>query len=53
MRVRYTLRARADLDAIYTALDQQNPMAAQVIKDLLEGRIVHIRDTRRKQWRGE
>ena len=94
MKVRYTLRARADLDAIYTDLDQRNPTAAQAVKDLIERRIrqlgrfplmapmtdefavlelsivrypykvyyelshdeevwiLHIRDTRRKQWDG-
>jgi len=39
MNVRYTLRARADLDAIYTDLDQRNPTAAQAVKDLIERRI--------------
>ena len=39
MKVRYTLRARADLDAIYTDLDQRNPTAAQAVKDLIERRI--------------
>jgi plasmid stabilization system protein ParE len=39
MKVRYTLRARADLDAIYTDLDQRNPTAAQAVKDVIERRI--------------
>ena len=39
MKVRYTLRARADLDAIYTDFDQRNPTAAQAVKDLIERRI--------------
>jgi toxin ParE1/3/4 len=39
MKVRHTLRARADLDAIYTDLDQRNPTAAQAVKDLIERRI--------------
>jgi toxin ParE1/3/4 len=39
MRVRYTLRARADLEKIFTDLDQRNPTAAQAVKDLLERRI--------------
>lgn len=94
MKVRYTLRAHGDLDAIYADLDQRNPTAAQAVKDLIERRIarlgsfplmapvtdeigilelsivrypykvyyelrddeevwiVHIRDTRRKSWRG-
>jgi toxin ParE1/3/4 len=38
MKVRYTLRARADLDAIYTDLDQRNATAAQSVKDLIERR---------------
>jgi plasmid stabilization system protein ParE len=95
MRVRYTLQAQGDLDAIYTYLDERNPAAAQSVKNLIERRIrtlgkfplmapvtvetgvlelpiveyhykvyyelngdeevwiVHIRDTRRKPWRGE
>jgi toxin ParE1/3/4 len=39
MRVRYTLQARADLDAIYTDLDHRDPTAAQAVKDLIERRI--------------
>jgi plasmid stabilization system protein ParE len=39
MKVRYKLRARADLDAIYTDLDQRNQTAAQAVKDLIELRI--------------
>ena len=39
MKVRYTLRARIDLDAIYTDLDLRNPTAAQAVKDLIERRI--------------
>jgi toxin ParE1/3/4 len=95
MKVRYTLRARGDLDAIYTDLDRRNATAAQSVKDLIERRIsrlgmfplmapgtdelgilelsivrypykvyyelkgdeevwiIHIRDTRRKSWRGK
>jgi toxin ParE1/3/4 len=95
MKVRYTVRARGDLDAIYTDLDQRNATAAQSVKDLIERRIsrlgmfplmapgtdelgilelsivrypykvyyelkgdeevwiIHIRDTRRKSWRGK
>ena len=94
MRVRYTLQAQSDLDAIYSYLDERNPAAAQAVKDLIERRIrtlgkfpqmapmtdvigilelsiveypykvyyelsgdeevwiIHIRDTRRKKWRG-
>jgi plasmid stabilization system protein ParE len=36
MRVRYTVRARQDLVKIFTELDQRNPTAAQVVKDLIE-----------------
>ena len=39
MRVQYTLQAQADLDAIYTYLDERNPAAAQSVKDLIEQRI--------------
>jgi len=39
MRVRYTLRAHADLDAIYTYLDARAPAAAQSVKRMLERRI--------------
>ena len=42
MRVRYTLRARGDLDAIYADLDQRNPTAAQAVKDLIERRIARL-----------
>ena len=39
MKVRYTVRARSDLDAIYSDLDQRNSKAAQAVKDLFERRI--------------
>ena len=39
MKVRYTVRAQSDLDAIYTDLDQRNPKAAQAVKDLIERQI--------------
>lgn len=42
MKVRYTLRARGDLDAIYTDLDQRNATAAQSVKDLIERRISRL-----------
>ena len=35
MRVRYTHRARGDIEAIYADLDEHNPTAAQAIKDWL------------------
>ena len=42
MKVRYTLRARDNLDAIYTDLDQRNPPAARAVKDLIERRIARL-----------
>lgn len=39
MRVRYTLRAQADLDAIFTYLDARAPVAAQSVKNMSERRI--------------
>lgn len=39
MRVRYTLRARTDLDAIYTYLDVRAPAAALSVKTTIERRI--------------
>jgi toxin ParE1/3/4 len=42
MKVRYTVRARGDLDAIYTDLDQRNATAAQSVKDLIERRISRL-----------
>ncbi len=44
MRIRYTLRARADLDAIYVYLDQQAPAAAQSVKTRIERRITQLAD---------
>ena len=44
MRVRYTLRARSDLDNIYTYLEQRAPDAAQSVKDLIERRIAALAD---------
>jgi plasmid stabilization system protein ParE len=42
MKVRYTLRSRGDLDAIYIDLDRRNPAAAQAVKDLIERRIARL-----------
>ena len=42
MRVRYTLRARGDLDAIYNFIDERNPTLAQSVKDLIEHRIAGL-----------
>jgi plasmid stabilization system protein ParE len=39
MKVRYTLRAQADLDAIYSYLDARAPAAAQSVKNIIERRI--------------
>lgn len=39
MKVRYTLRAQADLDAIFTYLDARAPAAAQSVKTMIERRI--------------
>ena len=44
MRVRYTLRARGDLEAIYNFLDECNPTVAQSVKDLIEYRIAGLAD---------
>jgi toxin ParE1/3/4 len=39
MRVRYTLRAQADIDEIYTYLDARAPTAARAVKTTIERRI--------------
>jgi len=39
MRVRYTLRAQADIDAIYSYLDTRAPAAAQSVKTTIQRRI--------------
>jgi toxin ParE1/3/4 len=39
MKVRYTLRARADLEAIYEYLEKQQPTAAQRLKSAIERQI--------------
>jgi toxin ParE1/3/4 len=44
MRVRYTLRAQADLDQIYTYLDQRAPASARSVKQLTEHRIASLAD---------
>ena len=36
MRVRYTPRARADLETIFSYLDSRNPVAAQSVKREIE-----------------
>jgi toxin ParE1/3/4 len=42
MRVRYTLRAQSDLDAIYTYIDRRTPTAARSVKELIERRIASL-----------
>jgi toxin ParE1/3/4 len=44
MKVRYTLRARSDLDAIYGYIERRAPVAAQSVKDLIERRIARLAD---------
>lgn len=44
MRVRYTLRAHGDLDAIYRYLDERSPTAAHSVKALIERRIASLAD---------
>jgi toxin ParE1/3/4 len=42
MRVRYTLRAQTDLDAIFNYLDQRAPAAARAVKEVIERRISRL-----------
>jgi plasmid stabilization system protein ParE len=45
MKVRYTLRARADLEEIYEYLEKQQPTAAQHLKSAIErqiGLLIHF-----------
>ena len=44
MRVRYTLRAQADLETIFTYLDARAPAAAQSVKNTIERRIALLGD---------
>lgn len=44
MKVRYTLRAQADIDAIFTFLDARAPAAAQSVKAVIERRIALLAD---------
>jgi len=44
MKVRYTLRARGDLDAIFSYLDERSPAAARSVKTLIERRIASLAD---------
>lgn len=42
MKVRYTLRARADLDEIYAYLRERAPASAEVVKSVIERRIAWL-----------
>jgi len=42
MRVRYTLRAQADLDAIFSYLDARAPSSALEVKSTIERRIAML-----------
>jgi plasmid stabilization system protein ParE len=42
MKVRYTLRARADLAAIFSYLDERSPAGARSVKALIERRIARL-----------
>jgi toxin ParE1/3/4 len=44
MKVRFTLRARADLEAIFTYLDQRAPAAARSVKATIERQIARLGD---------
>jgi plasmid stabilization system protein ParE len=44
MRVRYTRRAQADLEAIFRYLDSRAPAAAQSVKNVVERRIERLAD---------
>jgi plasmid stabilization system protein ParE len=44
MKVRYTLRARADLDEIYVYLRERAPASAETIKSVIERRISWLTD---------
>jgi plasmid stabilization system protein ParE len=44
MKVRYTPRAKADLDAIFQHLDARAPAAAQSVKSTIERRIAWLAD---------
>lgn len=44
MRVRYTLRALYDLEAIYLYLDERSPSGARAVKSTIERRIRQLAD---------
>ncbi len=44
MKVRYTVRAKRDLEEIFPYLDERSPVAAQSVKQLIEQRIASLGD---------
>jgi plasmid stabilization system protein ParE len=44
MRIRYTLRARGDLEAIFSYLDRRAPSGAMSVKQTIERRIRRLAD---------
>jgi toxin ParE1/3/4 len=42
MKVRYTLRARTDLAAIFSYLDERSPAGARSVKAVIERRIARL-----------
>jgi plasmid stabilization system protein ParE len=44
MRIRYTLRARSDLESIFLYLDQRAPSGALAVKRTIERRIRQLAD---------
>jgi toxin ParE1/3/4 len=44
MRIRYTPRARGDLEAIFSYLDQRSPQGALSVKQTIERRIRQLGD---------
>jgi len=44
MKVRYTVRARADLNDIYGYLRERAPASAEAVKSLIERRIARLAD---------
>ncbi|HEX2724767.1 MAG TPA: hypothetical protein VHN20_02990 [Beijerinckiaceae bacterium] len=46
MRIRYSRRAQADLDAIFSYLNERSPDGGEIV-------ILHVRDARRAPWKGK
>ena len=44
MKVRYTLRAQSDLDAIFNYLGQHDRAAAEVVQDQIKARVDRLAD---------